>query len=120
LKIEDLDVTPDPVVQGHKINSWRVRIQLNNGRECETEIMIREGNEIVGRARNYNLRPGRNELEIEPVESYRFQSNEHCFEVIVDVEGSRRRVDADRRFCAKQIPAWSLRERGDWRGGSFR
>jgi hypothetical protein len=91
-------------------------LKIDNGRECETEIMIREGNEIVGRARNYNLRPGRNELEIEPVESYRFQSNEHCFEVIVDVEGSRRRVDADRRFCAKQIPAWSMRERGDWRG----
>jgi hypothetical protein len=40
--------------------------------------------------------------------------------VIVDLEGSRRRVDADRRFCTKQIPAWSMRERDDQRGGYFR
>jgi hypothetical protein len=120
LRIQDLDVSPDPLVQGQRIRSWRVRVQLNSDRECETEIVVREGNDIVGRARNYNLRPGMNDVEIQPVETYRFQGNEHCFEVVVDLEGSRRRLDADRRFCAKQIPAWSMRERDDQRRGSLR
>ena len=120
LRIEDLDASPDPLVHGQRIRSWRVRVRLNSDRECETEIMVREGNEMVGRARNYTLRPGINEVEIQPAETYRFQGNEHCFDVIVDLEGSRRRVDADRRFCTKQIPAWSMRERDDQRGGYFR
>jgi hypothetical protein len=29
------------------------------------------------------------------------------------LEGSRRDVDAARRFCAHQKPAWSMREAGD-------
>jgi hypothetical protein len=33
--------------------------------------------------------------------------------VVIDVEGNRRRVDADRRFCAQQKASWSLREPGD-------
>ncbi|HYY24886.1 MAG TPA: hypothetical protein VE689_05285 [Candidatus Udaeobacter sp.] len=88
LRIEDLDVSPDPLVHGQRIRSWRVRVRLNSDRERETEIMVREGNEMVGRARNYTLRPGINEVEIQPAETYRFQRNEHCFDVIVDLEGS--------------------------------
>lgn len=120
LRIQDLDVSPDPLIEGQRIKAWRVRIRLDSNRECETEIFVREGDEVVGRARNYTLRPGINEVVIEPRETYRFQRSEHCFDVAVDLDGSRRRVDADRRFCAKQRPAWSMREKGDARGGSFR
>lgn len=120
LRIQDLDVSPDPLVEGQRIKAWRVRIRLDGDRECETEILVREGDEVVGRARDHVLRPGVNNVVVQPVESYRFQRNEHCFDVTVDLEGSRRRVDADRRFCAKQRPAWSMRERGDQRRGSSR
>jgi hypothetical protein len=115
LRIQDVDVSPDPLIQGQRIRSWRVRVRLDGNRECEAEIMVREGNEIVGRARNHNLRPGVNEVDVQPIENYRFQRNEHCFDVVVDLDGSRRRIDADRRFCAKQTPAWTMRERDDRR-----
>jgi hypothetical protein len=113
LRIQDLDVSPDPLIEGQRIRSWKVRLFLEGNRECETEIMVREGNDLVGRGRRIMLRPGVNEIDVQPAENYRFHGREHCFDVLVDLEGSRRRVDADRRFCAKQRPSWSLREPGD-------
>ena len=113
LQIQDLDMSPDPMVEGQRIRSWKVRVQFDGNRECETEIAVREGGEIVAQARRINLRPGINEIDLRPVENYRFRGNEHCFNVQVDLEGSRRDVDAARRFCAHQRPAWSMRERGD-------
>ena len=116
IRIQDLDIFPDPVVEGQRIRLWKVRIRLDGNRECDTEIEIREGRDAVGRERRHTLRPGINEIEIQPVERYRFRGREHCFDVIVDLEGTRRQVDADRRFCAYQKPAWSMSEPGD-RGG---
>jgi hypothetical protein len=101
LQIQDLDMSPDPMVEGQRIRSWKVRVQFDGNRE------------IVAQARRVNLRPGVNEIDLRPVENYRFRGNEHCFNVQVDLEGSRKEVDAARRFCAHQRPAWSMRERGD-------
>jgi hypothetical protein len=115
LHIQDLDMSPDPMIEGQRIRSWKIRVQFDGNRECETEISVREGGETVAQGRRINLRPGVNEIELRPVEAYRFRSNEHCFNVHVDLEGSRKEVDAARRFCAHQRPAWSMRERGDRR-----
>lgn len=115
ITIQDLDVSPDPLIEGQRIRSWKVRLRLEGNRECETEIMVREGNEMAGQARRVLLRPGINDVDIAPAEGYRFRGREHCFDVVVDLEGTRRRVDADRRFCAQQRPSWSLREPGDRR-----
>jgi len=113
IAIEDLDMSPDPISEGQRVRAWQARIRLEGKRSCETEIEVREGGEVVGRARNSYLRPGINEVEIEPLERFRFQRGEHCFKVVVDLEGTRREVDAQRRFCARQQPSWSMRERGD-------
>jgi hypothetical protein len=113
IRIQDLDVSPDPLVEGQRIKGWRVRINFEGSRECETEIEVREGNDVVARERNFVLRPGVNEAQVPALENYRFQRSEHCFEVVVDLEGTRRQVDADRRFCARQKPAWSMRERDE-------
>lgn len=116
LHIQDLDVSPDPIIDGQRIRAWKVRIKLDGNRECSTEIEIREGRDNVGRVRRINLRPGINEIDIEPSERYRFSGREHCFNVVADLEGTRREVDSARRFCAQQRTAWSMRERGDNRG----
>lgn len=113
INILDLDMSPDPIVQGQRIRAWKVKIRLQGRRDCETEIEIRDGDEVVARENNYRLRPGINEIEIRPEERYRFHGREHCFNVVVDLEGTRRRADADRKFCARQKSAWSMGERGD-------
>jgi hypothetical protein len=113
LHIEDLDVSPDPIMEGARIRGWKVRVRFDGNRNCETEIVVREGSDIVAQVRNVNLRPGINEIDLRPSENYRLRGREHCFKVQVDLEGSRREVDAAKRFCAQQRPAWSLREAGD-------
>ncbi len=116
ISIQDLDVTPDPLIDGQRIRSWKARIKLDGNRECNTEVEVREGGDVVGRVRRATLRPGITEVEIEPTERYRFQGREHCFNVVADLDGTRREVDASRRFCAVQKASWSMRERGDGRG----
>jgi len=118
IKIQDLDMNPDPIIEGQRIRSWKVRIQLNGNRECDTEVEVREGNEVVARER-LSLRPGINELNVRPDERYRFRGREHCFDVVVDLEGTRSRADADRRFCARQKASWSMGEPGDRSGSGW-
>jgi hypothetical protein len=115
IEIQDLDISPDPIMEGQRIRAWKVRINFAGGRECETEIEIREGGDVVARTRRINLRPGVNEIEVPPIERFRLQGREHCFAVVADLEGTRRDVDAARRFCARQRMGWSMRERGDRR-----
>jgi hypothetical protein len=115
IMIQDLDVAPDPLIEGQRIRAWKVRIKLDGNRECSTEIEIREGGETVGRVRRTTLRPGITEVDLEPNERYRFRGREHCFNVVLDLDGTRKEVDASRRFCAAQKAAWSMRERGDSR-----
>jgi hypothetical protein len=113
IQIQDLDLSPDPIIEGQRIRAWTVRLRFDGNRECETEIEVREGGEVIGGTRRFNLRPGINDIEIQPTERFRFQRGEHCFTVVADLEGSRRQVDAARRFCARQRPSWTMREPGD-------
>jgi hypothetical protein len=115
LHIQDLDMSPDPMVEGQRIRSWKIRIRLDGNRQCETEIAIREGGDVVVQARRINLRPGVNEIDLTPSDSYRFRGREHCFNVQVDLEGSKKEVDAARRFCAQQKSSWTMREPDDRR-----
>jgi len=118
LNIQDLDISPDPIVEGQRIRAWKVRIRFDGRRDCETDIFIREGNNVVGHARDYKIRSGVNEIEIPARDQFRFRGREHCFNVQVDLDGSRQQIDADRRFCATQRTMWSMREPED--RGSFR
>ena len=115
LRIQDLDMAPDPMVEGQRIRSWKVRIRFDGNRECETEVTIREGDNAVAQVRRINLRPGVNEIDLRPSESYRFRGREHCFHVQVDLEGSKKDVDAAKRFCAQQKSSWTMREADDRR-----
>jgi hypothetical protein len=97
------------------VRAWKVRIRFDGRRDCETDIVVREGNTIAGNVRDFKLRPGVNEIEIPAGEGFRLRGREHCFNVQVDLDGSRQQIDADRRFCASQRSAWSMREPDDRR-----
>jgi hypothetical protein len=113
LKIQDLDRSPDPVIGGERLRTWRVRIDFSGRGDCETDVLIREAGNIVGHARNFRMRLGVNELEIPVVESLRYTGREHCFNVQVDLDGSKQQLDAARRFCAHQRNMRSMREPDD-------
>lgn len=115
VQIQDLDMTPDPVIDGQRIRAWKARVRFDGRRDCNTDIYIREGNNVVGHARDYKLRSGVNEIEIPARDNFRFRGREICFNVQVDLDGSRQQIDADRRFCATQRTMWSMRESDDRR-----
>lgn len=112
LYVADLDMLPDPIAQGEHVRTWRVRLRSDYNGECQTTLRVRERSDgdIVGRARVYSLRPGLNTLDFD-AENYRFHRREHCFDVIADIAGTGRTVDAARTFCARQVGPnrWSLR-----------
>ena len=113
LYVADLDISPDPIAQGERIRAWRVRLRADASGECQTTLRIRERSDggLVGQTRVYSLRPGWNDISFEPLESYRFHRSEHCFDVVADIAGTGRAVDAERTFCARQISGnrWTLR-----------
>lgn len=113
LNIEDLDMSPDPVIEGQRVRTWKVRINFAGQRDCDTEIVLREGKNIVGHARDYKMRPGVNDIEIPATDNFRFRGRELCLNVQVDLDGSRQQIDADRRFCARQRTVWTMREPED-------
>jgi hypothetical protein len=109
--IEDLNMSPDPIAKGQRIRSWQVRLNFDGRRDCETEIEIRDReNSVVAREERVDLRRGINEIRIRPDERYEFRGAEHCLRVVVNLEGTRKDVDAKRRFCARQRPTWTLRD----------
>jgi len=112
LRVVDLDISPDPIADGQPIRALRIRVQADGSGECQTTFQVRERDgDQVARGRVFRLRPGTNEIVLEPIERYRFSRNEHCFDVLADVAGTARRIDAERTFCSRQLPGrrWSLR-----------
>ena len=118
INIQDLDMSPDPIVEGQRVRAWKVRINYNGGRDCDTDVFVRDGNAIVGHMRDYKMRPGVNEIEIPAADTFRFRGRELCLNVQVDLEGSRQQIDADRKFCAHPRTVWTMREPEDRRPGN--
>jgi len=112
LRVMDLDMSPDPIADGERVRALRVRVRVDGSGECQTTFQVRERDgDLVGQDRTFRLRPGINDVTFEPVDRYRFDRGEHCFDVIANIAGNQRRIDAERTFCARQLPGrrWSLR-----------
>ncbi len=118
INIQDLDMSPDPVIEGQQIRAWKVRINFTGRRDCDTDVVVREGNNIVGHLRDYKMHTGVNDIEIPAVDKFRFRGRELCLNVQVDLEGSRQQIDADRKFCARPRTVWTMREPEDRRPGN--
>ncbi len=118
ISIQDLDMSPDPVGRGERVQRWRIKVRVDGSGECETTFEIREkpGDDIVARGGRRALRPGVNEIVLDGAEGYRFRKQEHCFQVLVDIQRTPKAVDAKERFCARDTGGgkhWSMRERHD-------
>jgi hypothetical protein len=111
IRIVDLNISPDPIARGQKIERLRAVAQVDGNGECETLFELTEdpGVEIVAQAVKKILKPGKNHIEFRPMGPYRFRAREHCFQVIADIGGTRRAVDAARRFCARETSRQSRR-----------
>ena len=118
IAIEDLDMSPDPVNRGDRIQDWRIRVRVDGSGECDTLFEIREkpGDAVVARGERHALRPGVNEITLPAAQGYRFNKHETCFQVLADIENTRKAVDSKEQFCARERDngkRYSMRERGD-------
>ncbi|MGH7835410.1 MAG: hypothetical protein ACREQK_17340 [Candidatus Binatia bacterium] len=106
LQVVDLDMSPDPIAEGQRINRWLVRLRADGTGECRTTIRVyeRQTKDPVAQATVRQLRPGTNDIEIAPLERYQFSQEEHCYRVTADIAGTEQTVDARRQFCARRAP----------------
>jgi len=115
--ITDLDMSPDPLERGQRIKVLRVTVQVDGTGECETTFELREkpSRELVAQKSGRILKPGINRIQLEPEGKYRFRAREHCFEVLADIERTRKPVDSREAFCAREKDGgrWTMKERGD-------
>src|SRR5262245_65299633 len=108
--IQDLSMSPDPIMEGQRVRAWRVKVRFEGNRTCYTQIEIYDSrNNLVARADAVSLRPGGNEIAVRPDSSFQFSASEQCLKIFVNVEGSKREVDAKQKVCATQRGSWSLR-----------
>jgi len=108
--IQDVSMSPDPIMEGQRVRAWRVKVRFDGNRTCYTQIEIYDSrNKLVARADAVSLRPGVNEIAVRPDSSFQFSAREQCLKIFVNVEGSKREVDAKQKVCATQRGSWSLR-----------
>ena len=107
LRVLQLEMSPDPVRQGQRVSFQAVisNLSRHSGR---VSLIIKDRDEVVAAVNDVVLRPGDNRVPF-PQTDYRFERNEYCFTVEVDIERSRRPVDLAKEFCArKTFQGWTM------------
>ena len=111
MRIVDLNMTPDPVRQGRPLKELQITIQSDQNGECSTALEVRDQHQIVAQVQAQTIRPGRTVFVVPVVQGYRFQGQDSCFVVQVNVGGVFSPIEAQQVFCAKlrTIPVWTLK-----------
>jgi len=114
IRLLDLNVAPNPVASGQKIDRFRAVWQLDGLSECDGLFELREspGDEVLAQGVRKTLKPGKNIVEFRPSSAYRLRSREHCFRVVADVGGAPRVLDGPAHFCARESREgrrWTMR-----------
>jgi hypothetical protein len=107
LRILHLEMNPDPVREGQWVSFQAVvsNLSRHSGR---VNLFIKDKNEVVTVVYDVILRPGDNRIAF-PRKNYRFQRQEYCFTVEVDIERARRPIDMAKEFCARRTyQGWSM------------
>jgi len=107
LRVLQLEMNPDPVREGQWVNFKAVvsNLSRHSGR---VNLFIKDRDEVVAAVYDVVLRPGDNRIAF-PQTNYRFQRNEYCFTVEVDIERTRRLIDIAKEFCARRTyQGWSM------------
>ena len=107
LRVIDLTMFPDPAIQGQNIR-FSISMVNDSSYSRRVSVTIRDGDELVSEALDIRIRPGTNRIKFSHT-GYRFRRQDHCFVVLVDIEGNNRPVDLARRFCAQRTNrGWTL------------
>lgn len=107
LKIIQLEMRPDPVREGQLVG-FQVVISNQSPHSSRVNLFIKDRERVISSIHDIRLYPGYNQIQF-PESPYRFSREEHCFIVEVDIERTRRLVDAVKKFCARRsYYGWTL------------
>ncbi len=107
LRIIQLEMKPDPAHEGQFI-SFQAIISNQSPYSAKVSLYIKERDRVISSINDIRLYPGYNQVNF-PESHYRFSRDEHCFIVEVDIERTRRPIDAVKRFCARRsYYGWTL------------
>jgi hypothetical protein len=112
MTVVDLDMIPDPVAVGQRVQLWRVTLQSDRNGECNTRLIVQDRNQTAGEVTYQVIRPGRAIYEVPAMPQYRFQPQDPCFRVLASIGRTYIPIDAHRDFCARtsiESGRWSLR-----------
>lgn len=115
LRVVDVVTIPDLVQADKPVQLWKVT--LKSLEDCLTVLEVRERDRTVGRSVPYLIKEGEFSYTISADSKYRFQVQEHCLKVLMNVADAWAPVDPldpQKLFCVKyrgQPPpaGWSLR-----------
>jgi len=107
LRVNELAMSPDPAREGQKIRFSMLMVN-NSSYSRRVSIAIRDGDELVTEVSDISIRSGANQIRF-PYTGYRFSRQDHCFVVLVNIEGNYKPVDLARRFCTQRTNrGWTL------------
>ncbi len=103
--VEDLDMMPDPARPRQAVR-FRVRLR-NDGTPVRANIRIQDKDETVASIDNVRIEPGSGEYPF-PDTGYFFRRFDHCFTIVIEVEGRSYNAQTTRDLCARPL-GWTLR-----------
>jgi len=107
LRVVDLGMYPDPVREGQRIR-FILTVTNRSPHSRRIHLFIRDRDQLVAEAYDILLQLGNNRIEFAAT-GYQFSRQEHCFEVEVDIERTRRPIDVAKRFCVQRTTmGWTL------------
>lgn len=103
--VENLEMVPDPARPKQEV---RFKVWLRNGGSpIRGNIRIQDRDELVTRIDNVRIEPGIVEYQF-PNTGYFLQRFDHCFTVVIEVDGRPYSVETTRELCAKPL-GWTMR-----------
>jgi hypothetical protein len=96
--VDDLEMVPDPALPGQEIrfNLWL----RNSGIPVRANIRIEDRDELVARLNDVSVEPGTREYQF-PYTGYFLQGLDHCFTIMIEVEGKLYKAETTRELCIK-------------------
>ena len=103
--VEDLDMVPDPARPRQEV---RFNLRLRNGGiPVRADIRIEDKDEVVARIDNARVEPGTSEYQFPPT-GYFLRRFDHCFKVVIEVDGRPYSGESSRELCARPL-GWTMR-----------
>ena len=113
IRVNDLDMTPDPLPRGQAVQRWLAKVEVTGAGECPTRLRVRERDQVASAEIPWTFRPGLNVIPIPGNPGFRLAAANVCFHLAADIQGSPRPLDGARP-CAKAAaggtpPSFTLR-----------